>query len=150
VSIDSIDEDGGGDDPFLMGNDFDSPTKRGDPEENDDSGRDFEMFAAAVEREIGNYLDPLIYVSPNTDPLQWWRENRFRFPKIAIAARKWLCVPGTSTPSERVFSHCRIALSAKRSSMRGDALMNQILLKNNLPHILCTVEDVKKALSKFE
>jgi hypothetical protein len=140
-----------GNDPFLMGmNTFDSPTKQVNPEENDDNGLVFESFAAAVQREIENYLDPHIHVPPSTDPLHWWRENRFRFPKTAIAARKWLCVPGTSTPSERIFSHCGIALSAKRSSMRGDALMNQILLKNNLSHILCTVVDVKNALLKLE
>jgi hAT family C-terminal dimerisation region len=133
-----------------MGNNFDSSKNRANAKENDDSGRVVETLAASVEREIENYLDPDINVSPSTDPLQWWRENRFRFPNTATAARKWLCVPGTSTPSERVFSHCGIALSAKQNSMQGDALMNQILLKNNLSHILCTVEDVKNALSKLE
>ena len=46
-----------------MGNNFDSPTKRANEEENDDRGRVFETFASAVEREIENYLDPHIYVS---------------------------------------------------------------------------------------
>ena len=107
----------------------------------------YEECVAGVKREIENYLDPSISMPPKTDPLQWWKVNGSRFPKVAMAARKWLCVPRTSTPSERVFSHCGIALSAKRSSMRGEALMNQVLLKNNLRHVLYTVEDIKKALS---
>ena len=59
-----------------------------------------EKCVTASKREVENYLDQLISVSPKTDPLQWWKENRLRFPKVAIAARKWLCVPGTSTPSD--------------------------------------------------
>jgi len=112
-------------DPFLVGADFDSPHNE-DPEPTENNSRGVEECVTAAKREIENYLDPLISVPPKTDPLQWWKENRLRFPKVAIAARKWLCVPGTSTPSERVFSDCGIALSAKRSSMRGDALVNQI------------------------
>jgi zinc finger BED domain-containing protein 1 (E3 SUMO-protein ligase ZBED1) len=100
-----------------------------------------------VLREVDCYLDAELHVRKETDPLIWWREHRFQFPRIAVAARKWLCVPGTSTPSERVFSHCGVALSAKRASMRGDALMNQVLLKNNLKHVSLGMEDIKKALS---
>jgi len=37
-------------------------------------------------------------------PLEWWKGNRFKYPKVAIGARKWLSVCATSTPSERVFS----------------------------------------------
>ena len=48
------------------------------------------------------------------------------------------------------FSHCGIALSAKRGSMRGYALMNQILLKNNPSNVLCTVEEIKNSLVQFE
>ena len=112
-------------DPFLVGADFDSPHNE-DPEPTENNSRGVEECVTAAKREIENYIDPLISVPPKTDPLQWWKENRLRFPKVAIAARKWLCVPGISTPSERVFSDCGIALSAKRSSMRGDALVNQI------------------------
>ena len=48
------------------------------------------------------------------------------------------------------FSYCGIALSAKRGSMRGYALMNQILLKNNPSNVLCTVEEIKNSLVQFE
>jgi hypothetical protein len=38
--------------------------------------------------------------------------------------------------------------SAERSPMRGDALMNQVLLKNNLKHVKLSLSDIKKALLK--
>jgi hypothetical protein len=40
----------------------------------------------------------------------WWRENKHLYLNIAWTAHKWLCVPATSTPSERVFSNCGVAL----------------------------------------
>lgn len=43
-------------------------------------------------------------VSRAQDPLDWWRENRANFPRLAILAQKFLCVPATSVASERFFS----------------------------------------------
>jgi hypothetical protein len=79
------------------------------------------------------------------EPLVWWKDCIFPFPGIAFAARKWLSVSGTSASSERAFSHCGVALTAKRATMRGDALMNQILLKNNLKHLNLSMEDIEKS-----
>lgn len=104
-----------------------------------------EMHRTTINNEINSYLGPK-HIPPNVDPLEWWRSNRAQYPNLALAARKWLCVPVTSTPSERVFSHCGVALSAKRSRMKGAALMNQVLLKNNLKHVKLTTEHIKKAL----
>ena len=50
------------------------------------------------------YVDTSTSVPPKTDPMRLWKVNTSRFPKVAMEARKGLCVvPGTSTPSERVF-----------------------------------------------
>jgi hypothetical protein len=133
-------------DPFL-GSLFDSPSSSVFGVPNDAvQGAQETLHRSAVQREIENYLDPQLNVPPSTDPLFWWNQNKCQYPKIAVAARKWLCVPASSTPSERVFSHCGVALSAKRASMRGEALMNQVLLKNNLKHVNMTMEHMKMAL----
>ena len=34
----------------------------------------------------------------------WWRVNAVRFPLHATLARRYLCIPATSAPSERLFS----------------------------------------------
>jgi hypothetical protein len=141
-------------DPFFGSSLFDSPSMSA--HENDSAGsteaENKEILdRSAVLTEVENYLDPQVHVQPTVSPLVWWREHRFQYPRIAVAARKWLCVPATSsTPSERVFSHCGVALTAKRASrpMRGDALMNQVLLKNNLKHVNLSLSDIKKALLK--
>lgn len=43
-------------------------------------------------------------IARHKSPLQWWKENAARFPTLAILGKSYLCVPATSTPSERLFS----------------------------------------------
>ena len=35
--------------------------------------------------------------------LDWWKAKKEEYPTLARLARKYLCVPGTSTPVERVY-----------------------------------------------
>ncbi len=36
------------------------------------------------------------------DPLKWWKENCAKYPYVANIDRKYLAIPATSAPSERV------------------------------------------------
>lgn len=51
------------------------------------------------------------------DPLQWWKQNEFKFPLLAKVARRYLSIQPTSAPSERVFSKASRLLSSKRIRM---------------------------------
>ncbi|XP_064784920.1 sorbin and SH3 domain-containing protein 2-like [Oncorhynchus masou masou] len=48
------------------------------------------------------------------DPLAWWKSNECKYTHIAMMARGYLAVPGTSAPSERVFSTAGDIVTAKR------------------------------------
>ena len=47
-------------------------------------------------------------------PLEWWRENGGKYRNMDRVAPKWLAVPVTSTPNERVFLIFCLVDTAKR------------------------------------
>ena len=60
------------------------------------------------------------------DPLLWWKEKWNNYPRVSLAARKWLSVCSTSTPSERGFSIYGIVDSVKRNRLKGNAVAAQV------------------------
>ncbi len=59
-------------------------------------------------------------VSRDTDPVEWWRENQKRFPLISKVAKYTLCIPATSTASERLFSTAGLTVSKLRSCLKPE------------------------------
>ena len=56
-------------------------------------------------------------LSSDENCLQWWKKNAERFPTIAKVAKRYLCIPATSVPAERVFSTAGLIINEKRSSL---------------------------------
>ena len=129
---------------------FDSPVKEKVSEDSteDEVVQHRLLVQSSAKREVENYLDPAIVVSPETSSLEWWRENKYRFPHVAVLARKWLCVTATSTPSERVFSDCGLGLTAKRSRLKGYVLQDQVMIRRNACCVNITQDDIAAKFSK--
>ncbi|CAM4502813.1 unnamed protein product [Leuciscus chuanchicus] len=84
-----------------------------------------------VEDEVASYrLADSIGV--DADPFMWWKTNECKFPHVAKAAKRLLCVPGTSFPSERIFSTAGDIVSANRSRLAPDSVDRLIFLHKNL------------------
>ena len=87
-----------------------------------------------AETEIKKYTDhgqtPGIPLTD--DPLLWWKANQQEFPLLSVVARRILCVPGTSVPSERVFSTAGDIISAQRASLSPEKADLLIFLKHNM------------------
>ena len=64
-------------------------------------------------------------------PLVWWRENQHRFSKISKVARRFLTIPITSTPSERVFSTAGLTVTQLRSSLTPKHVNMLVFLNKN-------------------
>ena len=47
-------------------------------------------------------------VMASLDPLEWWKMHNTQLPTIAKLARKYLAIPASSAPSERVFSRAKL------------------------------------------
>nr|XP_023693139.1 zinc finger BED domain-containing protein 4-like isoform X1 [Paramormyrops kingsleyae] len=84
-----------------------------------------------TEKELSSYLQ-----SPNvesdTDPLKWWKEHETLFPALSHLAKKYLLVPATSSPSERVFSCSGNIVTCHRASLKPETVDMLVFLAQNL------------------
>ena len=51
------------------------------------------------------------------NPQLWWLANEHKFPKLAKLAKKILCIPASSAPSERVFSSAGLTIANARAGL---------------------------------
>ncbi|CAG8766249.1 4725_t:CDS:1, partial [Cetraspora pellucida] len=80
--------------------------------------------------EVTDYLaQPQI--SPTHNPFSWWINNQERFPTIIKLAQKYLSIPATSTPSERLFSDAGNIMSSKRTNLKPQVFEQLLFLKRN-------------------
>ena len=61
--------------------------------------------------ELRAYLTEYSRASDDADPLLWWKLHSQEFPKLSKMARDYLCIAGTSAPSERAFSGGKVIIS---------------------------------------
>ena len=64
------------------------------------------------------------------DPLVWWRQHAAHYRHLQQLAKKYLCIPATSVPAERLFSKAGELIS-KRRSCRKPKNVNMLLFLNN-------------------
>lgn len=64
------------------------------------------------------------------DPLKWWAENGVK--KLAPVARKFLCPPPTSVPSERLFSGAGHIYTDHRSRLAADKAEKLMFIRTNM------------------
>nr|XP_036669721.1 zinc finger BED domain-containing protein 4-like isoform X1 [Drosophila suzukii] len=65
------------------------------------------------------------------DPLEYWRVNEVQFSNLAQCALKYLCIPATSTDSERTFSKAGQIADEKRSRLKPKTLNMLLFLQKN-------------------
>ena len=77
------------------------------------------------------------YIADNTfasggDALQWWSVNALKYPNMAVLAAKYLAMPASNAPSERVFSSAKNLLKGKRWGLDPVNLEKFIMWRHNL------------------
>jgi hypothetical protein len=72
--------------------------------------------------------------------LQWWKNNKDKYPILAKLAKSYLCIPGTSTPSERLFSAAGNVASKKRASLSQEHVDMLTFLHCNAKFLTKTVK----------
>ena len=74
-----------------------------------------------MHNENGNYFDPL----------EWWQNNRAKFPNVWKLAERILSIPATSAPAERVFSAAANIIDKKRARITADNAEILMFLRGN-------------------
>lgn len=75
------------------------------------------------------------------NPLRWWASNQNQFPQLAKLAHRYLAVPATSTPSERVFSLAGNTITRQRASLHPEHVDTLIFLHENQEREAKTVKE---------
>ncbi|KAI5105043.1 zinc finger BED domain-containing protein 1-like, partial [Silurus meridionalis] len=84
----------------------------------------------AIASELNSYLlSPSI--DSEEDPLKWWRLHQINFPRMSRVAQKYLCIPATSSPSERVFSTGGNVVTCHRSCLKPEMVDMLVFLAKN-------------------
>lgn len=85
----------------------------------------------AIETELSSYLQS-VNAESDTNPLKWWKEHETLFPALSHLAKKYLLVPATSSPSERVFSCSGNIVTCHRASLKLEAVDRLVFLAHNM------------------
>ena len=66
--------------------------------------------------------------------LDWWKSHHHQYRKLSILAKKYLCVPATSVPSERLFSKAGELVSAtcKRNRLKPKYVDMMLVVTKNI------------------
>lgn len=51
------------------------------------------------------------------DTLLWWKQHEVSYPLLSQCAKRFLGIPATSVPCERIFSSAGSIISQKRASL---------------------------------
>jgi hypothetical protein len=88
-----------------------------------------------VKREFESYLKLPRLSMKDTDnetftcPLQWWKKYEMTLPTLSKLAKRLLCIPATSAPSERTFSAAGHTIANDRASLKPEHAADMIFLR---------------------
>jgi len=68
--------------------------------------------------------------------LKWWDKNKAELPLLAELAREYLCIPASSAPSERLFSHAGNIVTDTRQSLDSENVSKLMFIKENMHRCL--------------
>ena len=88
-------------------------------------------FLTLAQEEVQRYQEET-NLNLDMNPFLWWKGKEVAYPLLSALTRHYLCIPGTSVPSERVFSTAGDIVTAQRSQLKWKHVDMMIFLKKNL------------------
>lgn len=84
-----------------------------------------------ISAQIQKYFDAIQDTEANT-ALEFWSQNRERFPQLYSLAVKVLSIPASSAPVERVFSKGGLIMRPHRARLSHKMVTALVFLKSNM------------------
>ena len=84
-----------------------------------------------VEAVVDAYLHEPV-CSRKSSPLDYWKQKQSLWPLLATMARKYLSIPPSSVPSERLFSTAGEVMSDRRNRLAPEKVEMLLFLNKNL------------------
>lgn len=81
--------------------------------------------------EVTRYTEMAV-MDNEVEILDWWKINKTSFPKLAKLARSVLCIPASSSSSERVFSAAGRTISQRRTALKPSTVDAIIFLHKSM------------------
>lgn len=72
----------------------------------------------------------------DSNPLRYWYENRLAFDSLLPTVLGTLCIPGSSVPCERLFSHSGYIVTARRNRLDPSTVQMLTVLNLNFRFVL--------------
>lgn len=93
------------------------------------TNNDKKMVNTTSRNELRAYLNkPVINI--DDDPLKHWEETKISFPRVYKIAMKYLVIPATSVPTERLFSKAGATVTKSRNRLSGGTLTKLLFLQS--------------------
>lgn len=86
---------------------------------------------SALDREMQTY-EVMEDARTEKEIMAWWAANKSALPILASLARSVLCVPASSSKSERIFSKSGLYVTPKRHSLDPDCVSDMVIVSMNL------------------
>ena len=67
------------------------------------------------------------------NPLVWWKKYDVNFPNLSQVARRYLAIPATTAPVERLFSVTGQVVTVKRNRLCPETVTLLVFLHETLP-----------------
>jgi len=89
-----------------------------------------QTYVSAEAAELKSYLE-VMPINEKSNPLEYWRNHKTIYPKLARLAQHYCGVVATSVPSEQLFSQAGYAYSDRRSKLSPHLLDKMVILQAN-------------------
>jgi len=107
--------------------------------EEDDLYMQIKRAKTTIDHELSVYSSIYRSEIEDNDPLLFWKNAEQALPSLAKIARKVLCIPANSAPSERAFSQFKIAVPTTRNRL-SDQRIQQIMVLQSALNQQTTIE----------